>query len=122
MKTFSQFLLESEKFETLYDMELYTQGKASPNSYKEALTFFDKLPLLPNILNGFTPHIGRFDTLLLTKGDIEYRIDFDFVRKLMLVYNTKNDTSEDTLYKIYPFAELVNNTDNKIKDINTNKQ
>jgi hypothetical protein len=123
MKSFYQFLFESEKFETMYDIDAYTQGQSSPNSYKELLAFFNKIPLLPSILNGFTPQPGRFDILLLTKGDIKYRVDFDFVRKFMLVYNTENDTSEDILYKVYPFVELINSTDSETKDINTdNKQ
>jgi hypothetical protein len=107
MKTFTQFLFESEKFETMYDIEAYTQNQSSPSTYEKTLAFFNKLPKLPSILEGFKPEKGTFERLLLVKGVTKYRIDFDFIRKFMLVYNTENDTSEDIVYKMYPFTELV---------------
>jgi hypothetical protein len=120
MLTFQEFLLESEKFENMYDIEAYIQGQHSPKTYKATFDFFNKLPNLPTMLKGFSTKQGRFDTLLLTNGDVQYRIDFDFVRKLMNVFNTDDDGSEEILYKMFPFTELINNSSSS-NNINTPK-
>lgn len=108
MKTFQDFIKEtSNTFETMYDLEAYISGKYSPDNYKDVLDFYNKLPKKPSILDGFEVYKGRLDRMIAEKGDIIYSITFDFTRRMMNIYETDNDLSQDVLFKTIPFQDLI---------------
>ncbi len=108
MKTFQEFLLESEKFETMYDLEGYIQGRFNPDTFKKAIDFYHRLPNVPNILVKAKLFQGKFDTLLADVNDTKYRIEFDYPRRLIKLYIVEDEKEDDTFYKAFAFQELFN--------------
>lgn len=114
MITFIEFLaLEStlntvspNKFNSVYEMQNFIYGKSSPDSYKEAITFYNKLSI-PSELKDAIPEKGKLDTLLLRKDNKLFMVELDYPRKLMRVFEIQNELDEGTLYKTYSFEALV---------------
>ena len=67
----------------------------------------NKFPNLPDIIKGGKFEQGKFDTLLVDKGDKLYSITVDFVRKLFNVYEVIDQIQPDILVKSYSFEDLI---------------
>lgn len=111
MKTFKEFILEaesqaSEKFETMYDIEMFIQGKHSPDNFEETKDFLSKLNNLPKELQTKYEK-GRFDTLIIKADNKKTRVDIDYPRRLVKLFYVNDDETQDTLYKQYSFQELI---------------